>query len=222
MDTLTITEPLLTNDPGHLYRPVLCADQQSPWVGQRVTELHRQRGTVLRVYDTPFSDTRNPYSGRVALLANNSGGLILQVTDLLSAPGIPAATRTDYLRNLRCLYRLNIDDDARPETRKAWNRRVNLFIHYDFARRYVEAGLLQQVAAGDHLVYSHGRRVTVIDPEADVSSFTGERRRMRVKVTDPAHDAVYGWQMETDTDGFHMIHLNRDGQGRPLPTLGLI
>lgn len=214
MEPLIPLEPLLPNNPMHLHRPILCADDQSSWIGQKATGLYRNRGTVLKVFSTPFGV-------QVALLANQNGGLGLQVTELLSAPGRPATHRTAYLRNRRRMRALFVDEpETNPRAHAAWNRRVHLYMHYDFALKYVEAALLEQVQEGDELAYHLGTRVVVVDPEVKRCRFFGLRQKIRVQATPGSQNTVrlWGWSI----DGTEDLFLRHDGLGSPLPTLGLI
>ncbi|MGW1815312.1 hypothetical protein [Streptomyces sp. MT206] len=210
--SLAVSEPLPLNDPMHLSRPVLCQDDRAPWVGQKATGPHRATGFVHRVYSTPFGV-------QVALLQTDNRGLRLQVTELLSTATLPATHRAAYLRNQRTLLSMPVPGTgAEARSVAAWHRRANLYMHYDFALKYVEAALLEHVKAGDELVYSLGTRLMVLDPDLERDRLFGWRRRIQVRATDEHRDTVrcWGW-----ADGEQALLLRHDGLG-PLPTLGLL
>ncbi|MGW0673580.1 hypothetical protein [Streptomyces sp. NPDC002746] len=111
---------------------------------------------------------------------------------------------------------------ARPAA--AWHRRANLYVHYDFALKYVEAALLEHVQAGDELVYTLGTRLVVLDPDLERDRLFGWRRRMQVRATSEHQDTVRGWGWGWGwgwAEGETSLFLRHDGLG-PLPTLGLL
>lgn len=206
----------LTPIDTELCNPRLEPVKESPWIGKVATGLYRAKGTVERVYETPY--------GQVALLSRGhapSKSLQLQMTELLSAPGLPATRRLEYLRNGQRLRALRFDEAASKQTKAAWHRRVNLFVHHRQALRFVEASLLEQVKAGDELVYRNGPRAVVLDAEAKRCSFMGWRTHMRVQSSPDSHSQdvfrLWGWE-----EGARIEFLEHDGAGLQLPTLGLI
>ncbi|MEV8336496.1 hypothetical protein [Streptomyces niveus] len=200
-----------------LYDPklqILQPVDASPWVGRSVHGPHRHPGRVEKVFTTPFGV-------EVALLSQNLGtykGLRLEVTELLSAAGIQAARRTEFLRNESRLMALHPGEGSSRRTSEAWHRRCKAFEHYTFAKWYIKQALIAQVKAGDELVYGNGPRVVVLDPDAGICRFTGLRTHVRVKAQ-PEYEAVLrGWGWADDT---HDVFVDR-GEPFPLPTLGLI
>lgn len=210
--SLAISEPLPPNDPMHLSRPTLCQDDRAPWVGKKATGPYRATGLVHRVYSTPFGV-------QVALLETDNRGLRLQVTELLSTATLPAAHRAAYLRNRRTLLNMPVPGPGTgARSAAAWHCRANLYVHYDFALKYVEAALLEHVQAGDELVYTLGTRLVVLDPDLERDRLFGWRRRMQVRATSEHQDTVHRWGW---AEGETSLFLCHDGLG-PLPTLGLL
>ncbi|MFI1225894.1 MULTISPECIES: hypothetical protein [Streptomyces] len=201
----------------HLHDPRLqkvLPVEDSKWTGRAVYGPHRLPGRVEMELATPFGVS-------VALVSQNRApyqGLRLEVTELLSAPGAPAARRAEYLRNYREMHALHDRIDSSPTAAKAWHRRVKRFEHYDFARWYAGQALLGQVQQGDELVYSNGPRVVVLDPEAKICRFTGRRTHIRVQALPEYEATLRGWGWK---DATHDVFVD-SGARFPLPTLGLI
>ncbi|WP_274036767.1 hypothetical protein [Streptomyces sp. MMBL 11-1] len=211
--------------PGDLdpYEHLLNAELQpvtdSPWLGRSVRGRRGSRSTVQRVYATPFGVD-------VALClypihrASIYDTLRLEVTDMLSTPGAPAARRTAYLRNYRELLRLHdrAADDPTGRVRRAIQRRQAFYEQFLNAKVYVEAALLEGVQAGDRVVDSLGVQMTVNNPDAKRDRFRNWRTEMTVTLA-PQHARLANhWRPAGTEISWPIRHV---GWGL-LPTLGLL
>lgn len=201
-------------------RPCLVEIPASPWNGRHVTAPYRQKGTVCKVYAAPDNV-------EVALMANTPWPrptLRLQVTELLALPGQRSVRRAEYLdneRQIRRLYRTGRVGTSDRTTTAYW-RRIQRFGHYLTALKFVELSLLEQVQAGDELVYAGGVRVLALNPDLR-RNLLGWRDRMRVELTQATRDdpgLMRSWRH--DPDHPHDAVLLHGGDGLLLPTLGLL
>ncbi|MGW2421466.1 hypothetical protein ACWC0C_19830 [Streptomyces sp. NPDC001709] len=212
--------------PGHRtseldpVRPNLVEIPASPWNGRHVTAPYRQKGTVRKVYAAPDNV-------EVALMTDTSWPrptVRIQVTELLALPGQRSARRAEYFdneRQIRRLYRTGRVGASNRTTTAYW-RRIQRFGHYLTALKFVELSLLEQVRAGDELVYAGGIRVVVLDPDLR-RNLLGWRDRMRVELTQATRDdpdMLRAWHH--DPDHPHDAILLHGGDGLLLPTLGLL
>ncbi|MFF5019439.1 hypothetical protein [Streptomyces sp. NPDC001165] len=107
-------------------------------------------------------------------------------------------------------------------TTSAYGRRIERFTHYLTALKFVEVALLEQVRAGDELVYADGLRVRVLDPDLR-RNMLGWRDRMRVELTQASRDdRDLKRSGHITQDGPYDAVLLHGGDSLLLPTLGLL